>query len=507
MVQSLRARLNILIVVLTVAIVAITAFSTAAFLNLSDARHRLLNQIDPASLSADQLLLAYVDEETGIRGYILGRNFAYLSPAISGLKEQTSATKRLNTTLADQPALLRSAKRAEHLGQIWQTNWALPAFKATAAGNATYATPEELAQGKTLLDRVRTAFTTLNDQLSASRQQYGDNVNTATRELVIVLLVGLVLLVGGTIAVSVALRRWVTRPLESVTQDARQVTSGELAHPISVTGPSEIRALTSDIEAMRIRIVQELGEVESARAETAERNIALDRSNQELEQFAYVASHDLQEPLRKVTSFVQLLQQRYEGQLDARADEYIGFAVDGASRMQQLISDLLAFSRVERNADRFQLTPLAEPITAALDNLDIALREVEATVNVAPDMPQIVGDPVLLTSLWQNLIGNSVKFRSATAPLIDIDARREGDAWLLSISDNGIGIEPRFADKVFVIFQRLHGRDAYPGTGIGLALCKKIVEFHGGEIWLDTEVSTGTRICFTLPVARREVRT
>ncbi len=194
-------------------------------------------------------------------------------------------------------------------------------------------------------------------------------MNTATKQLVIALLVGLVLLVGGTIAVSVALRRWVTRPLESVTDDARQVTSGELAHPISVTGPSEIRALAADIEAMRVRIVRELGEVESARAETAERNIALDRSNQELEQFAYVASHDLQEPLRKVTSFVQLLQQRYEGQLDERADEYIGFAVDGASRMQQLISDLLAFSRVGRNADRFQVTPLAEAVGAALDNL------------------------------------------------------------------------------------------------------------------------------------------
>ena len=211
MVQSLRARLNILIVVLTVAIIAITAFSTAAFLHLSDARHRLLNQIDPASLSADQVLLAYVDEETGIRGYILGRNFAYLSPAISGFKEQTAATKQLNATLADQPALLRSAKRAEHLGQVWQTNWALPAFKATAAERSTYTTPQELAQGKTLLDHARTAFTTLDDQLSASRQQYGDNVNTATKELVIVLLVGLVLLVGGAIAVSVALRRWVTR--------------------------------------------------------------------------------------------------------------------------------------------------------------------------------------------------------------------------------------------------------------------------------------------------------
>jgi light-regulated signal transduction histidine kinase (bacteriophytochrome) len=160
---------------------------------------------------------------------------------------------------------------------------------------------------------------------------------------------------------------------------------------------------------------------------------------------------------------------------------------------------------VGRNADRFHLTPLAESITAALDNLDIALGETSATVAVAPDLPEIIGDPILLTSLWQNLIGNSLKFRSEAAPRIDIAVRREGAFWLLSVSDNGIGIEPRFADKVFVIFQRLHGRDAYPGTGIGLALCKKIVEFHGGEIWLDPEVSSGTRICFTLPVARREI--
>jgi len=505
MVQSLRARLNILIAIVTVVIIVVTAVSTAAFLNLTDARHRLLNQIDPASLSAGQVLLAYVDEETGIRGYILGRNFAYLQPAISALKSQTSATKQLNAALTDQPALLRTAKRAEHLGQVWQTNWALPAYKTTAAGSSTYATPTELAQGKTLLDRARAAFTTLNKQLSASRQQYGDNLTSATRQLVIALLVGLVLLVGGTIAVSVTLRRWITRPLESVTDDARQVTSGELAHPINVTGPSEIRALAADMEAMRVRIVQELGEVESARAETAERNVALDRSNQELEQFAYVASHDLQEPLRKITSFVQLLQQRYEGQLDARADEYIGFVVDGASRMQQLISDLLAFSRVGRNADRFQLTPLAETVAAALDNLDIALRETSAVVNVEPDLPEVVGDPILLTSLWQNLIGNSLKFRSETVPRIDIDVRSRGGFWMVSVSDNGIGIEPRFADKVFVIFQRLHGRDAYPGTGIGLALCKKIVEFHGGQIWLDAEASSGTRICFTLPVARREI--
>ncbi len=275
---------------------------------------------------------------------------------------------------------------------------------------------------------------------------------------------------------------------------------GGLAHRIEVTGPSEIEALGTDVEAMRQRIINELHEVAAASEKVDALNDDLARSNRELEQFAYVASHDLQEPLRKVTSFVQLLQQRYEGQLDDRADQYIAFAVDGASRMQHLINDLLTFSRVGRTTEQFQDVPMAVCLEAAMENLASAVEESQATVEFGA-LPTVRCAPGLIGSLWQNLISNSIKFHSEEPPRIVIESAQEGDEWIFTVSDNGIGIEPRFSDRIFVIFQRLHGRNEYEGTGIGLALCMKIVEFHDGRMWLDTAPRAGTRICFSLPAS------
>ena len=227
------------------------------------------------------------------------------------------------------------------------------------------------------------------------------------------------------------------------------------------------------------------------------------RSNAELEQFAYVASHDLQEPLRKVASFCQLLEKRYGDKLDDRGTEYIGFAVDGAKRMQVLINDLLMFSRVGRLNSTETDVALDSVLDSALGNVATAIEESGAEI-VRPDspLPHVLGDPMLLTMLWQNLIGNAVKFRrEGVAPRIVVDCEPSDTRgeWLFTVSDNGIGIAEEFVDKVFVIFQRLHGRDAYSGTGIGLALCKKIVEYHGGAIWIDTSYTSGTRFRFTLP--------
>jgi light-regulated signal transduction histidine kinase (bacteriophytochrome) len=234
--------------------------------------------------------------------------------------------------------------------------------------------------------------------------------------------------------------------------------------------------------------------------------VELRRSNAELEQFAYVASHDLQEPLRKVASFCQLLEQRYGNALDERGIEYIGFAVDGAKRMQVLINDLLTFSRVGRLNVSHATVDLDSTLETALDNLAAAIEESGAQI-ARPDgpLPQVMGDATLMTMLWQNLIGNAVKFRREDrAPQVIIDCERgTGDHhghWIFSVADNGIGIAPEFAEKVFVIFQRLHGRDAYTGTGIGLALCKKIVELHGGSIGIHTSDNSGTRFWFTLPI-------
>jgi PAS domain S-box-containing protein len=223
----------------------------------------------------------------------------------------------------------------------------------------------------------------------------------------------------------------------------------------------------------------------------------LARSNAELEQFAYVASHDLQEPLRMVASFTQLLAKRYAGKLDAKADEYIKYTVDGAKRMQQLIADLLALSRVGTKGGEFRDVPLAEVMSDVLLNLGPAIQESGAVV-VHDSLPTVLADRGQMTQLLQNLIGNAIKFRDAKLPRVHISAEETGDEWTISVSDNGIGIAPEHKERVFQIFQRLHTRDQYPGTGIGLAVCRKIVERHSGKIWLDSSPGAGTTFHFTL---------
>ena len=300
----------------------------------------------------------------------------------------------------------------------------------------------------------------------------------------------------------------VTRPLAALAAACRRITEGNFGERIIPRGPRDIRSIAADVEDMRQRIVDELDASRSAREALDEQAEELRRSNAELEQFAYVASHDLQEPLRKVASFCQLLEKRYGDQLDERGAEYIGFAVDGAKRMQALINDLLTFSRVGRLNATLTEVDLNAALDTALDNLSAAIEESAAEI-VRPDqpLPTVDGDPTLLTMVWQNLIGNAVKFqREGTVPRVVIECEQRSGShdreWLFGVSDNGIGIAEEFADKVFVIFQRLHVREVYSGTGIGLALCKKIVEHHGGSIWVDTSRTSrrqGARILFTLP--------
>lgn len=225
----------------------------------------------------------------------------------------------------------------------------------------------------------------------------------------------------------------------------------------------------------------------------------LQKSNLELEQFAYVASHDLQEPLRMITSFLQLLQRRYEGQLDSNADEFIEFAVDGATRMQNLIQDLLAYSRVTTKGKEFKNLKMEEPLEKALMNLKISIEENKAQITNDP-LPIITADYYQMIQLLQNLIGNAIKYRSEKTPQIHISAQKEDNHWLFNIKDNGIGIDLQYADRIFMIFKRLHTIEEYQGTGIGLAITKKIVERHGGKIWVESEPEKGSTFYFTLPV-------
>jgi light-regulated signal transduction histidine kinase (bacteriophytochrome) len=283
--------------------------------------------------------------------------------------------------------------------------------------------------------------------------------------------------------------------------EARIVAAGDFGHEVAVDGPREIRELADDIEAMRLRITDELSEVVRARTELAEKAAALEQSNTDLEQFAYVASHDLQEPLRKVSNFCQLLERQYSDQLDDRALQYIGFAVDGARRMQALIQDLLAFSRVGRTTEGFEPVDLEAVAVEARATLENEIEEAGATVTIDPDLPTVEGDSGLLATLFQNLIGNAVKYRSEQPPAVSLTYEGVVEGMhRIAVADNGIGIDPAYADRIFVIFQRLHVRDAYSGTGIGLAICKKIVEYHSGRIWLDPEPTEGARFWLALPV-------
>ena len=229
-------------------------------------------------------------------------------------------------------------------------------------------------------------------------------------------------------------------------------------------------------------------------------NAELARSNAELEQFAYAASHDLQEPLRMVASFTQLLQRRYQGRLDDQADQFIHFAVDGATRMQRLINDLLTYSRVGRGGQPVADVSCEEAFDRAVQNLREAVRETAAVVTRGP-LPRVKGDGTQLMQVFQNLIGNAIKFRGLSRPTIHVSARRDAarGEWLFVVQDNGIGIEPRHLERIFVIFQRLHTQQEYPGSGIGLAVSRKIIERHGGSIWAESEPGKGSSFCFTLP--------
>jgi light-regulated signal transduction histidine kinase (bacteriophytochrome) len=233
-----------------------------------------------------------------------------------------------------------------------------------------------------------------------------------------------------------------------------------------------------------------------------ERTAELARSNAELEQFAYIASHDLQEPLRMVSSYVQLLERRYKGKLDRDADEFIGFAAEGAIRMQRLINDLLAYSRVGTRGKSFEEVDLEAALARALENLQLAVAEKRAVITRDP-LPAAFGDNGQLTQVFQNLIDNALKFSGGKQPRVHISARlAEGDA-VCSIQDNGIGIAPEFLDRLFLLFQRLHTRKEYPGTGLGLAICKRIVERHGGSIWVESEPERGSTFYFRIPTSRR----
>lgn len=275
----------------------------------------------------------------------------------------------------------------------------------------------------------------------------------------------------------------------------------------------EIGQLSQSFDQMAATLERRVSELQRAETElkalnedleqrVVERTLELKRSNEDLEQFAYVASHDLQEPLRMINNYMQLLRQRHKDQLDPGAQEFIGFALDGARRMQQLIQDLLTYSRVGTHGKEFVPTACEDAFADTMANLRIAIEESGAEVT-HDSLPTVMGDAVQLTQLFQNLIGNAVKFRGAVAPKVRVAVQRKGPDWEFTVSDNGIGIAEQDFQRVFIVFQRLHTRERYTGTGIGLSVCKKIVERHGGRIWVESKLGKGTTFHFTIPAMEK----
>jgi PAS domain S-box-containing protein len=262
---------------------------------------------------------------------------------------------------------------------------------------------------------------------------------------------------------------------------------------------------TDELMKANEQLQRDITERKRVQQELSRKLEELAHSNAELERFAYVASHDLQEPLRMVASYTQLLARRYQGKLDGDADEFIGFAVDGANRMQQLIEDLLSYSRLTTRGKELTWTEVDAACSAAIQNLQESIKDSKATVSVGP-LPAVLADASQLVALFQNLIGNAIKYRNERTPEIHVDARLHGNEWVFSVQDNGIGIEQQYFERIFQMFQRLHSRTEYPGTGIGLAVCRKIVERHGGRIWLESQPGQGSTFLFTIPQAVRRDR-
>jgi signal transduction histidine kinase len=505
---TLRARIFALCLAAGVLLGGLGVVAAIAAASANNAVDVVLDRVGPMRVAGQNLSTALVDQETGVRGYAISGQAKSLEPYEKGVTDAQQRIADIRKLLKPgDPKIPASLDRVEQLATKWRVEVAEP-LVLTVRTQGTEAAQQRIEATDTQdFDQIRAATETLqldiqelrDTSATAARDSSGNLVAVEIAAAIVILVTGVILLI--------LLDRLVSRPITHLAGQVRQVAAGDYDRHIDTSyGSPDLVRLAEDVDRMRQQIASELSEVRAARQQVEWINQQLQsqaeeltRSNRDLEQFAYVASHDLQEPLRKVASFCQLLQRRYAGQLDERADQYIGFAVDGAQRMQRLINDLLAFSRIGRLTSGFADVDLNKVLADVKSQLEVRAGA-EAEINWS-GLPTVEGEEPLLTTLFVNLVGNSLKFRRPDVPpVISITASREDREWRINVRDNGIGIEAEFADKVFVIFQRLHARDAYEGTGIGLAIVKKIVEYHGGRIWLDVDVPEGASIWFTLPV-------
>jgi signal transduction histidine kinase len=506
----LHSRIGIALSAVGALLFGLVGVSIVLQLETQRVQHLVITDYYDSLRASQNYYVALLDSETAVRGYALAQGDAVMLEPLTeaGRPWDHPLTPQITARLPADAVPVAALQKVETTARDWYDGWAAPTVAATDRGETP--TPGQVATGKQLFDTFRSSYETYINGMRAGRADARDHLSLLTNLLFAAVIASALLAVLGGVLLWYLMRKWVSKPVSHLAAETRLVSEGDLRHEVSTFGPPEFIQLGLDVEAMREKLVAQIAAVEDAGLEVAQARAALEeqaeelqRSNRELEQFAYVASHDLQEPLRKVASFCQMLERRYAGQLDERADQYIHFAVDGAKRMQQLINDLLEFSRVGRLSTPQTDVDLMSCLRNGMFNLQTAREESGAEVTW-DELPHVLGEAPLLTQLLQNLIGNAIKFHSADPPKIHLGVRRDGDDWEFCCSDNGIGIEPEYADRVFLIFQRLHAKETYSGTGIGLAMCKKIVEHHGGRIWVDKTPrdTPGATVRFTLPVVR-----
>jgi signal transduction histidine kinase len=384
------------------------------------------------------------------------------------------------------------------LARLTGTTMQLGPRVASSAPQATAERNGLIAMERPLPDQDGTPMAMLSTRVvSDAVREYN---RSSTQQLGMLILFA-VMTIG---LISVALVHFVTRPLNLLSRSLKAERS-EMIEQLGADRSEfgQLAGLVTRFFAQKTELEKEISERKLAMETLARKEQELRRSNEELEQFAYVASHDLQEPLRMVGSYTQLLSRRYKGKLDQDADEFIAFAVDGVTRMQRLINDLLQYSRVGTKGRDPEPTDSEVVLDRALANLKTAIEENKATVTHDP-LPVVMADDRQLERLFQNLVGNAVKFHGAEPPQVHIRTERSNGCWMFTVKDNGIGIEPQYYQRIFQVFQRLHTMKEYSGTGIGLAVCKKIVERHGGRISVESEPGKGTSFLFTLPAAEEE---
>jgi signal transduction histidine kinase len=504
---TLRRRLGWALVVAGVILLGVLATSAIALSRVLTIQAEVTGPFFDAVTEADSEYEGLLDAEVALRSYTTTADptaieafTRVLGPEGRDVLPDLTLDERLGLG-EDAGALL---ERADASVRAWITEFAEPAVATTEDEGPGRVRAVDQARGAELFAAARADTAQYVAVLRAERLERLDALDRWSRALFgsVLVLVGSALAVG--IVLWVCLKRWVTDPMAALAHRVRLVSSGRLDEPVVTSGPAEIADLAQDVEHMRVELVRQVAEIKASHEDAArshellaEQARELEQSNRDLEQFAYVASHDLQEPLRKVASFTQLLKKRYGGQLDDRADQYIEFAVDGAKRMQRLIQDLLGFSRVGRTGNERVDVDLEHELEGVLGDLSETIAETGASVTHDP-LPVVVGERALLHQLLANLVGNALKFRDpGRAPVVHVGVLARDTHWELSVEDNGIGIDAQYAERVFVIFQRLHAKDVYEGTGIGLALCKRIVEYHGGRIWIEPREG-GTTIRFTL---------